>query len=168
MSSINNRCASRVTALAFGDVLDSKKIKQRRLVVGHGAILSIIDLSTGVQNDINLATAYVPAGGTNQATVNGILGIAVHPQYGDIYVEVKGTNNFRYLLNVDAGDNSCRHGLTVQKVYQHSQTPSNAIPLDFGSTGDGHIVFMPDGMLLRYETVVNGAPANWATYKVSK
>jgi hypothetical protein len=165
---VNGRCAQRVNAIAFGQYRDSSNTVQRRLIVGHGATLSITNLANGAQSDINLATCYVPAGGTNQAIVNGILGIAVHPEYGDILVEVKGTNNFRYLLNVDAADNSCRHELSVQRSLQHTQTPTNAVPLDFGSTGDGHIVFMPDGMLLRYEVVVNASPANWTVYNVSK
>jgi hypothetical protein len=164
---VNGRCAQRVTAITTGQFNDSSKGPQRHLFIGHGSTLSIIDLATGAQTDVNLATAYVPQGG-NQATVNGILGIAVHPQYGDILVEVKGTNNYRYLLNVDGGDNSVRHELTVQQALQRTQNPTSAVPLDFGQTADGHIVFMPDGNLLRFAPVVNGAPTDWAIYKVSK
>ena len=164
---VNGRCGERVTALAVGEVQDSKKITQRKLVVGHGSIVSIIDLSSGAQTDINLASAYVPTG--LQEAVSHISALAVHPQYGDIWAEVwGGVNRRRYLINIDSNDNSCRHGLTVQKMYQHSQNPSNPIPSDFGTTGDGHLVFMPDGMLLRYEAVVNMSPANWATFKVTK
>jgi hypothetical protein len=164
-SCVNGHCAQRVTAMAIGQFQDATKGTQRRLFVGHGAILSVIDLGTGGQTDVNLATAYTPVG--NQQTVNGILSIAMHPQYGDILVEVKGANGFSYLLNVDGGDNSVRHELTVQRELQHTQTPTTPVPSDFGQSSDGHLVFMPDGMLLRFAVVVNGLPT-FATYKVSK
>jgi putative pyrroloquinoline-quinone binding quinoprotein len=135
----------RITAIAFAvETNPGPTQNHRNLYIGHGTTLSIYDLDGGTQTNVDLSAAQPPQ------TVNGILGIAVHPAYGEIFVQVKSTAGSRFIINVDAHDRSMRHALDVQND-QHLPPPF--VPKS--SPDDGRLVIMPDGQLMRW---VPGVP----------
>jgi hypothetical protein len=113
----------RITAIAFGQLKYSlQNAFHRYLIIAHGTTISFLDLDGGspVQKDIDLTnrSIYDPtapaAVARGESTPVSVLSIAVVP-YGDLVVEVRGSNGNRFLLNMDAYDHSCRHELVVQR-----------------------------------------------------
>ena len=113
----------RITALAFGQLEYSPpNVFHRYLVVAHGTTISFLDLDGGIpaQKDIDLTNRNIYDPTTPSAVARGesppvsVLGIAIVP-YGDLVIEVRGSNGNRFLLNVDAHDKSCRHQRVVQR-----------------------------------------------------
>ena len=120
--------AQRITAMAFAELKYAPpNVFHRYLVIGHGANLSLLDLDGGtpVQKDIDLTNlaVYNPtttdAQARGESTPEAILSIAVAPD-GDLLVEVRGAGNGaipknRFLLNIDAHDQSVRNQRMVQR-----------------------------------------------------
>jgi hypothetical protein len=125
----------RITAIAFAQLKYSPPdVFHRYLIVAHGTTLSFLDLDgvSPVQKDIDLTNRniYDPttpgAAARGESTPAAVLGIAVVP-YGDLVVEVRGTNGNRFLLNVDARDQSVRHERAVQRDILDVHPCSNAL-----------------------------------------
>jgi hypothetical protein len=141
----------RITAIAFER--QPGPVQHRFLVVAHGTTLSIVDLDTAQQADLDLALA-APA-----PAPAAILSIAIHPQYGDIIVEVRDTSNGRRILVV-------REDRTVREL-RDVQADLRTLPLAPASfTTDGRIVMMPDGQLLRLIPSVGAIPPQFQVYKL--
>src|SRR5262249_51937734 len=99
----------RITAIAFERHKNPGPTQGHRyLYIGHGSVLTIVDLDSGSQSTLNLSSVVPPL------TVASILSIAVHPVYGDLFVEVKDSSTHRFLLNIDEHDLSARHVRDVQ------------------------------------------------------
>jgi hypothetical protein len=116
----------RITALAFGQRKYSPPdVFHRYLIVAHGTTLSFLDLDGGfpVQKDIDLTNRNIYDPTTPNAMARGestpvaVLSTVVVP-YDDIVIEVRGSNGNRWLLNVDAHDQSARHQRAVQRDIQ--------------------------------------------------
>jgi hypothetical protein len=123
----------RITALAFGQLkFQTPDIFHRYLIVAHGTTISFLDLDGGSpqQKDIDLTNRniYDPldtdARNRCETTPVKILSIAVVP-YGDLVIEVRGgtkqigaptfcVDNARWILNVDAHDQSAKNERNVQ------------------------------------------------------
>jgi PQQ-like domain len=113
----------RITAIAFGQLKFSPpNVFHRYLIIAHGTTISFLDLDGGIptQKDIDLTNGniydHTSAGAVarGESTPVSVLNIAIVP-YGDLVAEVRGSNGNRFLLNVDAYDQSCRHELVVQR-----------------------------------------------------
>src|SRR4030095_11554673 len=97
--------------------------------------------------------------GYGDGVVSGIRSIAVHPKFGDIYVEVGDANGNSWIMNLDAPGHAGRHQLDVQKDMNPCMrdmdrppgcagTPSGKLPALFVSD-EGRIVMTPAYNLLR-------------------
>jgi hypothetical protein len=115
----------RITAIAFGQLyFTPPRIFHRFLIIAHGTTLSFLDLDGGspAQKDLDLTNPVLYNPTTPGAVARGesaptaILSVAVSP-YGDLVIEVRGTTPNRFILNLDAHDQSGRH----QRVVQHDQ-----------------------------------------------
>jgi hypothetical protein len=113
----------RITSIAFAQLkYSAPNVFHRYLIVAHGTTLSFLDLDGGspAQRDIDLTNRNIydsttpAAAARGESTPAAVLGIAVVP-YGDLVVEVRGSNGNRFLLNVDAHDKSARHERAVQR-----------------------------------------------------
>jgi hypothetical protein len=107
----------------------------RMLVVAHGTILSLLDLSIfgTPQIDIDLAnaTVYHPNAIAGESTPTAILGIAPISFVSAVFVEVRGTGATpnRFLLQVDPHDRSVRSARIYQRELLHETAcPSGACP----------------------------------------
>ena len=152
----SNPASERITAIAFERRWNRSKTprtKDRTLFIAHGTTLSLIDLDTGVQTDVNVNSAFRSAHGENPFT--GILSIAVHPLFGDIYLEVRDnqpTPN-QYVIDVDDIDLSARNFTDVEDD-EHEGT---GFPVSF--TTQGKLVMTPSMNLMRMVPTINGAPS---------
>jgi hypothetical protein len=148
----------RITAITFEQHKSPGPTQgHRNLYVGHGTILSIVDLDSGAQQNLDLASAAPPPATT------AILGLAVHPVYGDIYVEIKDATGTRNLLDIDEHDLSIRLARDVQ-MDLHLQS---SIPQGFSN--DGRLTIAPDNSVWRLvpPTVV-GATPTFSAYQVAR
>jgi hypothetical protein len=146
----------RITAIAFAPARTLAPVQHRTLAVGHGAVLSLVDLDTSFQTVVNLVVAAPPP------TVSAILGIAVHPHYGDIFVEVSDPAAHRRILQVREDDHSIRNLSDIQQDLRLSPV----VPPFF--TNDGRLVFQPSGKLLRLVPGTAPSPATFAEFGASR
>jgi len=151
-----NLAGERITAIAFEVGKVPGVLSHRLLYLGHGTHLTIYDLNLGSPTSIDLNA------GAPSPPIASILGIAVHPVYGAIYVEVKNTAGNRYLVEIDAHDYSQRHLRDVQ-VDLHLQP---LVPLFF--TNDGRITVMPQRDLLRLVLPPSGGTPVFEGWKVAR
>jgi hypothetical protein len=141
----------RITAIAFEQHKSPDPSQfHRSLYIGHGTTLTIVDLDTGSQKNVDLS-------------VTAILGLAVHPVYGDVYVEVKDSSGARNLVDIDEHDLSVRRVRDVQ-IDLHLQP---LVPPSFSN--DGRLAITPDFKLLRLVTpVLLGGPPTFTGYQVAR
>jgi hypothetical protein len=146
----------RITAIAFERAKNPGPGQgHRSLYIGHGKTLTIVDLDTAAQSDIDLSAGEIPP-------VVAILSIAVHPVYGEVYLEVKNSTAQRFLLDVDAHDHSSRHA-SVDQADQHQQP---IMPPTFPN--DGRLVVTPSGELMRFIPQFGLNPLKVESYRVTK
>jgi hypothetical protein len=148
----------RITAIAFEQHKSPGPTQfHRTLYVGHGTTLTIVDLDAGSQKNVDLSATAPPL------LNNAILGLAVHPVYGDVYVEVKDSSGARNLLDVDEHDLSVRLVRDVQ-IDLHLQPLA---PASFSN--DGRLAITPDDKLLRLvPPPLLGGPPAFAGYQVAR
>jgi hypothetical protein len=92
-----------------------------------------------------------------------VLGLAAHPVYGDVYVEVKDSSGTRNLLDLDEHDLSVRLVRDVQ-IDLHLQP---LVPSSFSN--DGRLAITPDDRLLRLvPPPLIGGPPSFAGYPVAR
>jgi len=145
----------RITAIAFAARSATAPVRHAMLYIGHGTKLSIYDLDVPGQLDLDLAAATPPP------LISSILSIAVHPVYGDIFVEVGDTALSRRILAVREDDHSVRN-------VRDLAVDSKVVPLPPATfSNDGRLVIAPSLQLLRYVPVLN-APPTFAQYGVTK
>jgi hypothetical protein len=199
---VNGVCGTRVTAMAAAQLWvpnptggPPATVKMGFLFIAHGSVVSIMNLDAlpnPTQEDVDLAQVYAPEANTTppESTVQSILGIAIHPDYGDIYVEAKGTNGYSYLLNLLHPNHKVVHAFQKQQQLKHAQScgltgdpacpsgvcdsatqrcsPPGAVPRAFaGPNSDGNIAFEPTGKLLRFVKASDSAPTQFTEYDLN-
>jgi hypothetical protein len=148
----------RITAIAFEQHKSPGPTQgHRNVFVGHGTTLSIFDLDSGAQQNINLASAAPPL------AITAILGLAVHPVYGDVYVEAKDSTGTRNLLDIDEHDLSVRLARDVQMDLHLQPT------LPPGFSNDGRLTIAPDNSVWRLvPPALVGGPPSFSSYQVAR
>lgn len=175
--------SGRITALAFERRPNAVgQTAHSTLYVGHGTILSIVDVNASpvAQIDVDLANpnVYTPGlSGYGDAAVTGIRSIAVNPKFGDIYVEVGDANGNSWIMNVDEPGHAARHHLDVQKNLDPCLldvdrppncvgTPAGKLPPLFSD--EGRIVMTPDYELLRIARNKLTGAVSYTEYRASR
>jgi hypothetical protein len=91
----------RVTAIAFAArSVTGAPVRHRFIILGHGSVLSLIDLDISAQTDLQLSSRVPP--------ISSILGLTTDPVYGDVYVLAResGPTTKTHILVVRPHDNS--------------------------------------------------------------
>ncbi len=154
-----NPPGDRITAIAYAPGSPIAPVRHSSLYVAHGSIVSIFDVDTSTQTNIDLAGVDI----VPPATVNAILSIAVHPVYGDVYIEARDTLSRREILEMRQQDRTLRNQHDVCTDLKLSPVA----PATFSN--DGRLVLEPSGLLLRVVPASNpNGPASFLEYGASR
>lgn len=151
----------RITAIAFErrwNRGNTPKTKDRHLYIAHGKTLSLLNLDTGAQTDADVDAKLIKA--NSEGTVTGILGIAVHPVFGDIYLEVRNATGTQFVI--DMNDNDLRGNNMIDVTNdQHL----GAFPASFAN--QGRIAMTPAMNLIRLVPQIDLSPVSVTTYEAT-
>jgi len=154
--------------MAVGGFKDSAQ-KSDVLYIARGADLILSDLDrpgVGDVGPIGMNNALIKNHG--EGPINGILSIAVHPVYGDIYMEVSDSSGAQpnsHIISMSDIDQTCRHVIDVRKDrhIDDAHFPP-AVPSSFNN--QGRIAITPQFNLVRIVPTIDGTPT-FTTYVVT-
>jgi hypothetical protein len=159
VSYTGNSGNERVSAIAFERrwyKAISPHTKDRNIYLAHGHTLSLINLDHAGQTDVNIDGTLLKNDG--EGTIVSIISIAVHPIFGDIYLEVIDSNNLHWILEVGDDDLTPHNEIDVAVA---RNLGNGAITGSFSN--DGRIVMDPQFNILRIVPTIDGTPS-FTTY----